>query len=212
MSVPGVDIFCDRCEYRGSTVVVFGRFNYSTPYGIISLPRTLGWCSTCSSLAPIEDANHEVRIKSLAADRADSGGIEQEKKNLRRNTPFLKRIFSSRKAYSEALRMLLAKKAWISSELSSPVLLADYLSCSRKPRCLTCGSTEVSEVPEMPGGLNDFYDRDRIKVPIGMDHPGCGGQLLASTSRVRLNIRFEVRVYNLSGERIAYETILDDRW
>ena len=57
MSVPGVNISCDRCEYSGSTGVVFGLFKYSTPHGRISLPRTLGWCSSCNSLAPIEEAN-----------------------------------------------------------------------------------------------------------------------------------------------------------
>ena len=204
MSVPGVHISCDRCEYHGSTVVVFGQFKYSTPRGTISTPRTLGWCSTCSTLAPVEEANLAARIKSL---KIDLGLIKLEKKILKRGTPFLKRIFSSRKAYREALP---APAAWILSELSSPVLLADYLSCSRKPRCLTCGSTEVSEIPEMPDGLDDFYDSDRIKVPIGMNHPDCGGQLLASTSKVRLSIRFKCRVYNLSDGKFAYETVTAD--
>ena len=202
MSVPGVDISCDRCEYYGSTVVVFGQFKYSTPRGTISIPRTLGWCSACSTLAPIEVANREMRIKSLTVDLRLN---DLEKKNLRRGTPFLKRIFSSRKAYREPL-----PGVWISSELSSPVLLADYLSCSRKPRCLTCGSTEVSKVPKMLDSLNDFYDSDRIKVPIGMNHPGCGGQLLASTSKVRLSIRSKCRVYNLSDGKFAYETAITE--
>ena len=204
MSVPDVDISCDRCEYNGGTGVVFGRFKYDTPHVKISLPRTLGWCSSCRSLAPIEEACQEVRNKSLAEDLASvNNQIEQEKKSLLQKIPFFKRIFSPPQLYSETLKELQEQAAWLSSELSSPAILAEYLNFSRKPRCLTCGSIEVRKFPKMPDGLNNFYDDYRIKIPVGMKHPGCGGQLLASTSEIRLNMHFRDRVYSLSGERIT---------
>ena len=204
MSVPDVDIFCDKCVYSGSTGVVFGIFKYSTPHSNISLPRALGWCSSCSSLAPIEETCRDVRIESLVADlKSINNQIEQEKREIRQKMPFFKRIFSSSQLCSEALGKLQEQGAWISSELSSPSFLAEYLGGTCKPHCLTCGSVEVSKLPKMPDGLNDFYDDYRVKIPIGMKHPGCGGQLLASTSEMRLNRRFTDRVYSLNGKRIA---------
>ena len=204
MSVPGVDISCDQCEYSGSRDVIFGTFKYNTPNGRISLPRNLGWCLSCNSLAPIEEASQDVRRKSLEDDlKSINREIEKEKKDLLRKIPFFKRIFSSPQLCSEALEKLQEQADWIASELSSPVLLEDYLNDPRKPRCLTCGSDKVSKVPKMPDGLNDFYDDYRVKIPIGMKHPGCGGQLLASTSEMRFNRSFSDRMYDLSGNSIV---------
>jgi hypothetical protein len=204
MSVPGVDISCDQCGYHGSTVVVFGIFKYSTPRGTISLPRTLGWCSSCDSVSPIEDDSREMRIKSLVADlEYAKDKINREKKELLRKTPLLTRIFSTKEPYSESLIYLQEQAVWISSEMTVPVILSEYLGCSRKVRCLTCGSSQVRRFPKLPEGLNDFYDNHRIKLPIGMKHPGCGGDLFASTSKIRLSIHFKDRIYSLNGERIA---------
>ena len=199
MSVPGVDISCNRCDYHGSTIVVFGSFKYSIPHGTIALPRTLGWCSSCNSLAPIEDVSRDVRIKSLAHDLKD---IQDQKKALIRKAPLLKRMFSSQQPDSESILELQEQAAWISSELSDPDVLSEYLGCSRKPRCLNCGSFEVCKFPQLPEGLNNFYDENRIKIPVGMKHPSCGGELLACTSLGRLNMRFKDRLYSLYGESI----------
>ena len=204
MSVPGVNISCNRCDYNGSTVVVFGIFKYSTPQGTISLPRTLGWCSSCDSLAPMEDDSREERIKSLVADlEYAKDKINREKKELLRKTPLLTRMFSSKEPYSESLIYLQEQAVWISSELTAPVILSKYLGCSRKASCLTCGSSEVRRFPKLPEGLNGFYDNHCIKLRAGMKHPGCGGDLFASTSKIRLSIHFKDRIYSLSGERIA---------
>ncbi len=146
----------------------------------------------------------DVRRKSLEGDlESINREIEGERKDLLKQVPFFKRIFSSPQLCSEALEKLQERADWISSELSSPSLLEDYLSNPRKPRCLTCGSDEVSKVPQMPEGLNDFYDDYRVKIPIEMKHPGCGGQLLASISEMRLNRSFSDRVYDLGGNKIT---------
>lgn len=204
MSVPGVDITCDRCKYRGSTVVLFGHFKYSTSFGTISLPRILGWCSSCESLSPIEESNCGVRLESLARDLESTyDQIKEKKKSLRKNTAFFKRMLSFSQPHSKEIEELQQKAARISSELYSPAILEDYLNSSRKPCCLTCGSSAVQKAPRMPDELNDFNDSYRTKIPIGMKHPGCGGELLASTSELRLSLRLEDKIYNLAGERIA---------
>src|SRR5690606_41603027 len=68
MSVPATDITCDSCDYSGSTGVCFGIFKYQTPFGNISIPRTLGWCSLCGSVSPIEDTDQVARFNSLKED------------------------------------------------------------------------------------------------------------------------------------------------
>lgn len=204
MSVPGVDITCDKCDFDGSTAVVFGIFKYITPYGAISLPRRLGWCSYCKSLAPIEVNSSETKLKSLASDfESLTYNISEKRKQLRKEMPFLKRFFSSEPPASEELDRLEAQRAWMSTELLSPAVLKKYLACSRNPRCLTCGSSDVKPFPALPNGLDEFEQPNRHKVPVGMRHPGCEGNLLAATSRFRAYMQFRDRVYSLDGDRVA---------
>ncbi len=54
----------------------------------------------------------------------------------------------------------------------------------------------------MPDGLNYFYDSHRVTLPIGMKHPGCGGELLASTSCVCLSMTLVDRLYSLHGKSV----------
>lgn len=204
MSVAATNISCDRCGYKGSTGVVWGIFKYQTPLGKISLPRVLGWCEDCQSLAPIEDASVASRHKSLKGDvESLEACLEEEINSAKKNAPLLSRIFSRDSPDSEEIRKLRASMENLIAELQIPTVLNSYLMSIRKPRCLTCGSSKVFEFPKMPEGLNRFDDKDRKSVAIGVRHHGCGGEMYATKSEVRLNIRFRERLYSLSGERIA---------
>ncbi len=204
MSVPGIHISCDRCDYLWSTVTTFGPFKYITPRGMISLPRCVGWCETCRSVAPIEEVSKEKRMKLLISDlNAVMVEIRHERKEAIKNTLFLKCLFGTNQTKSGAMNELKGRAKWLSSELFAPNLLAKYLACSRKPICLSCGSFEVQKLPPMPEGLSDFYDKKRVKLPIGMRHPGSGGELLARTSEFRFFMFFDDRIYDLDGKKIA---------
>ena len=204
MSVPGTDITCEKCGCVGSTAAAFGIFKYSTPLGEISLPRTLGWCGSCRTTVPMEEISQPVRAESLASDLDWTRHcLGSETKSLRQGLPFLKRLLTSHCPRSPKLDELEQKERWLQEEVAQPEVFHDYLHTPRQPRCLECGSEAVVKMPTMPSGLNAFHDADRIKLPIGMNHPGCGGALLASTSNVRLNIRFTARVYDLNGTKIA---------
>lgn len=204
MSVPATDITCDRCDYSGSTGVCFGIFKYQTPFGSISLPRTLGWCNSCESVAPIEDTDQAARFKSLKDDVADlESSLAEEIEKAKRSKPFLRRLFSNHQPDNEAIRTIRVSLDNLSQELVSPSALASYLISMGDAHCLSCGSSDVFRFPGLPAGLDDFYSEQRVPKAIGIQHPGCGGEMYAATSEVRINRRFSERLYTLYGERIT---------
>lgn len=204
MSVPSIDIICDRCGYSGSTGIAHGIFKYQTPFGKITVPRTLGWCNSCRSLAPIEDSDQISRYKSLKGDMADlEASLAEEIEKEKRSLPILEWLFSSREPDTEVIRELRVRLANYGQELATPSALASYLMSIGDAHCLSCGAPDVFRLPKLPTGLDDFYSEDRTAVATGVEHPGCGGELYAATSRVRLNRRFSEKLYSLNGKRIA---------
>lgn len=204
MSVPATVITCDSCDYSGSTGVCFGIFKYQTPFGNISLPRTLGWCSLCGSVSPIEDTDQVARFDSLKEDISIlESSLAKEIEKEKRSRPFLARMFSNHQPDTDSIRAMRVTVANLSQELVSPSALATYLIPMGGPHCLSCGSSDVFRFPEMPDGLDDFYSEQRVPKAIGVKHPGCGGEMYAATSEVRINRRFSERLYTLYGERIS---------
>ncbi len=158
MSVPAIDITCDRCDYSGSTGVNFGIFKYQTPFGRISLPRTLGWCHSCESVSPIEDTDQVVRLKSLKDDVAElESSLAEEIANEKKSRPFFARLFSNDQPDNEAISTLRVSLANLSQELVFPSVLATYFLSIGDSHCLACGSSDVFRFPRMPTGLDDFY-------------------------------------------------------
>jgi hypothetical protein len=203
MSVPGVEIYCEKCGLMGSTTCVFGPFRYRTSCGEINVPRTQGWCRDCNGLEPVEDLNPEERLANLETELKHAiQGVEWERERLRAGRSFLKRLFSSEEPTSDKLQALEERVRRLSEWVSSPEAESRYLNPKRPPRCLSCGSREIEPIPKLPDGLNDFYDEERVGIPIGMRHPGCGGELLAMTSRYRFSVRYEDRIFDLDGGEI----------
>jgi len=204
MSIPGVDIICSHCDYSGSTAVVFGIFKYQTPLGKISVPRTLGWCHSCDSTAPINCADKTVKRESLADDiESLEISLLEELEHAEKSRSFVTRLFSSKLRDNNVIRQLRSELNALKCELDQPSILSDYLTSPQKPHCLSCGSTNVFQFPEMPRDLDDFDSNDRTPKPIGVEHPDCGGQMYAQVSDIRINRRFSERLYTLDGERIA---------
>lgn len=204
MSVPATDITCDRCDYWGSTGVCFGIFRYQTPFGNISVPRALGWCNSCESVTPIEDTDQTVRFKWLKSDVEDlESSLAEEIEQAKRSRPFLRRLFSNQQPDNDAIRTIRVSLANLRQELVSPSALTTYFISMGGAHCLSCGSSDVFQFPKMPAGLDDFYSEQRVPKAIGIKHPGCGGEMYASTSEVRINRRFGERLYTLYGESIS---------
>jgi len=204
MSVPAIDVTCDRCDYSGSTGVCFGIFKYQTPFGSISLPRTLGWCNSCESIAPIENTDQAARFTSLKDDISDlEASLVEEIEKAKKSTPFLSRLFSNRQPDNEAIRMIRVSLDNLSQELINPSALASYLMSMGVAHCLSCGSSDVFRFPGTPAGIDDFYSEHRVPKTIGIQHPGCGGEMYAVTSKARINRRFTEKLYSLYGERVT---------
>lgn len=204
MSVPAIDITCDQCDYSGSTGVCFGIFKYQTPFGSIALPRTLGWCNSCDSVSPIELTDQAARFTSLRNDISDlEASLVEEIEKAKKARPFLHRLFSNRQPDNEAIRRIRVSLDNLSQELVYPSALASYLTSMGVAHCLSCGSSDVFRFPEIPADLDDFYSEHRVPVAIGIQHPGCGGEMYAVTSKARINRRFTEKIYTLYGERIT---------
>ncbi|MCK0165914.1 hypothetical protein [Marinobacter sp. S6332] len=198
--MPATDITCDRCDYSGSTGIAFGIFKYQTPLGVIDLPRALGWCNTCESVAPIEMTDRGVKYRSL---EASVQALESELADeIQRARTLLSRLFFNHKPENDKIRALRSTLASYRRELLSPSLLEDYFNSTRAPKCLSCGSVDVFEFPDIPDDLDDIYSNERNPKPIGIKHPGCGGEMYAATSEIRLFRRFSERLYSLNGDRI----------
>lgn len=55
MSMAAAILYCDACDSRWSSAVLWGHFVYSLPGGQeISIDRVWGWCDCCRSFEPIE--------------------------------------------------------------------------------------------------------------------------------------------------------------
>jgi hypothetical protein len=203
MSVPAIDITCDRCNYSGSTGIIFGIFKYQTPFGNISAPTTLGWCNSCESVSPIENTDQSVRFNSLKDDILNlESSLTEEIYKENRSRPFFARLFSLRHPDTLSFRMMHDTMTFLRQELIKPSVLKMYLTLPGDAHCLSCGSSSVFQFPEMPAGLDDFYSEQRVLQPIGVRHPGCGGEMYAATSMIRINRRFSERIYTLFGERL----------
>ncbi|UZE96827.1 hypothetical protein [Alkalimarinus alittae] len=204
MSLPATNITCNACHYSGSTGVAFGLFKYQTPCGNITLPRDLGWCNTCKSVAAIEDTDQAARYESLKDDISGlASDLAEEIEKAKRSRPLLRRLFSKQKPDNDEIRLIRASLACLNEELANPSVLASYLRSERGAKCLSCGSSEVFIFPQIPAGIDSFYSEERTPEAIGIKHPGCGGELYATTSELRLNIRLTEKRYSLDGERIS---------
>lgn len=204
MSLPAINITCNACHYSGSTGVAFGIFKYQTPCENITLPMDLGWCNACKSVAVIENTDQAARYESLKDDISDlASNLAEEIEKEKRSRPLLRRLFSKQKPDNDEIRLISASLACLNEELATPSVLASYLRSERGAKCLSCGSSEVFKFPQIPTGIDSFYSAERTPEAIGIKHPGCGGELYATASESRLNIRFTERIYSLDGERIS---------
>ena len=201
MSVQSIDITCSQCQFNGSTGISNGRYKYETPDGLVDCNRGLGWCSDCKGLAPIEvfptEAGVEMRktrlkneMKNLAkAEQADAAAQSGWKKALG---------FSPRAAMET--RILRENCSFMSREIEEQERQIKKTEGGRRvPRCLRCGSKSVFVMPRMPAGLDRERADSQQPIAIGLSHPGCGGELLASYSPIRLNMRFKTRIYSQEG-------------
>jgi len=193
MSVNATIITCSKCSFLSSDGVTNGRFKYKTNDGLINLKRKLAWCNACQTLVPGEVIPNDCEVNKLKEELLQlNQDIEKEKSRLKEQQSIIAKIFF--KPDSFMLSELSVTKDMLQDSINEMEKLKQYVDTNRKARCLECGSHEISYLPSL--------SYEEVPIPIGMKHPGCGGEFLAAVSPIRFSIGYKERVYTNDGIEI----------
>lgn len=200
MSMPFVEYSCTDCDFGSADHVIWGRFHYRTSKGEVDLERTLGWCDSCATLAPIEVLPSDDSLaKSLVQIEECKQQLDAISKLESASRPLWIRLLGlSDWSYDrmDLQRQLNDLKQGHVDLKARTLLLRDRRSGRR---CLVCSSESVRQIPRpaMPGEseFSALYEQ----IHVGMQHPGCTGQLVAADSGTRIRMHLFKRVYDLEG-------------
>jgi hypothetical protein len=169
--------------------MLYGKFKWRNSVGHeYRFDRELGICRDCQKVVAIE------KLPS-------KDDFENAKRIF--HTGFMKKwVFAT--IIADNCRSDAANKA-VRSDSGFDVL-EEVMELRRGPVCLTCGSAHISAIP-MPH-IHNFRGIQRI--PTGVLHPGCGGELsINSSGSTRFAFKLYENVYNTSGQLIErHPTVL----
>ena len=181
MSINAVSLECERCHASFSDGATTGYFVYELDDGSqLQLDRQYGWCHDCDRMVAIEDLSGRRPLEDLKRIRRWKTDAEDQ---LRRS------ILSMFKGNEKnRIRELDIEIEELEQSLS-------FLRLRKSAaKCLTCGSTEIEELPSIPRPAEPMQP-----VPAGWNHPGCGGRMLAVLQEYRLSYSNSPRIYNKDG-------------
>jgi hypothetical protein len=179
MSKSYINFECNRCEYTGTSRVVWGNLAYLLNNIKIPINRELGYCIGCKALCAKERFDNDI----LTSKMQNISKIISEHQSL-----FRILIPSTKKSIADENAKLNAHR----------VLRGLLTSRSSEERCLNCASSKVI-------ALENRYDLEYRKgfylgvAMTGFKHPECGGEFIARGSDISLNIRFSERLYSPYG-------------
>lgn len=182
MSVPSKILTCDKCGLRSPMSRSSGNFKYLIGRNEVTVSSALGWCHDCNDFQAIEHFDAERHWDEILECRKEIARLESL-------------LFPWKKR-----RLIRYQQAQI--EASTQML---YVFAKRKgtEKCLECGSTHV--VP-FDGDCSLKLDLGAYvyigEKSTGFFHPGCGGEFVATPSKVRLNTRFNPTFYDIEGNRL----------
>ena len=200
MSVEIGQIKCDRCDFKASTSVIWGRYAYELPDGIrINLNRRYGWCCDCKTIAPVEDLRYLDFSK-------DTGGTLSE--SLLEYESEIKRLgkgIIGRLGFNKGRIKYIEEKIKVVRDRHREITANNNLVKSRigKPRCLKCSGRKISylDLPEKEECTQQF-------IPTGFIHPGCNGQIMIGYFGFRIAMSFnEIHIYDSEGVYLRNEEI-----
>lgn len=183
MSVEPTVFTCDKCDFKASSTVVWGRFYYQVEdERLIFLNRRLGWCLSCKTLSPVEDLSIEkVTHDEIRECEAELSDFE--------NRGFLRKHLAGSKKKERI--------AYVRQRLEENLRLVE-IPRSRKlpPRCLICSGNQI-----VSHKFSTSIDGDPSgkPFPTGFVHPDCGGNIVASSAGIRLMMRIKSRAYTTEG-------------
>lgn len=183
MSMPSINLNCEKCDYSDTTMVTWGNFNYRYKKQTTPINRVLGWCFNCEKLAPIEDFSNSSEILAEIKDLINT---------LKSTSKRISITFSNKK-YENRVEKL-EKIDQLSTQLNM------IIERKGQERCLNCSSTNVSL---FDGDYKLDYEGLLYKglKKTGFIHPNCGGEIIATPNPIRFNMRFEPKFYSPDGKR-----------
>ena len=186
MSVIENLIKCTKCDFVSSDTNRYGSFKYLDDKAIYYLDKDDGWCYDCNSIVAIESLTELKSTIDSMISIAEKISIVKNANMLTKLTSNYKEIKRNYDYYIKELDILKWSIKFITNRKSLP-------------RCLTCGSTEVSKlnIPSTSRG-----DEAGKKIRIGYKHPNCGGELYLETGTVSTFYQYNDIYYNTEGQRI----------
>jgi len=184
--MPYGEIYCDRCDFQGTTTVLWGSFKYQFEDGTSAyIERKLGWCSDCNDIRPVEvlpeydSVNDELEKYRRLLDAERSRGIigSIHRKMSSRARYHFEHLQESERGMANLLRLAATRRS--------------------APKCLHCSSEDVAEI-DMPK-----YGSDPFDWSLDFLHPGCGGNLRVKDSGgMRISIGNRTMLYSPEGIRL----------
>jgi len=212
MSMSFRTFFCDSCSFINPSTVIWGEFSYEVRSKFFPVSRDFGWCHSCNSITPVESLPDPETRKALEKD------VLEKKRNLseakahsvikrsliqkifRMNVPTDIKEAESEYSYAvdslkEAKRHLRVFRKYFSKDR-----LEERLS---QPRCLFCGSTECTHLPQGFSAVGS--NKRKQPISVGFQHPGCGGNLMLRDSDIRVFMNIPRRFYDIEGHFLRME-------
>ena len=178
MSIPFLTFTCDSCDYHSSSFVTFGEFLWNYDGQTFNFDRQLGLCKDCKEIVAMEklpDADVMDRARKIHATYAGPPLFLFQEKD---------------------------KAKYLASQEGFNVL-ERVMELRRPPVCLKCGGSDVQPLvlPEVPHGAKRT---DMAQTPLGVKHPGCGGQLQVKDSGgLRLGLNPVAYYFGIDGQAFA---------
>lgn len=198
MSVPVNSYTCLDCGLKVFQPGLALRFTYQTDNVSVPINYSVGWCHACNGFAPVEVFDSPDALLAL----------EEQLAELRHEQAAeLAKIEQSRRWWQRRGRRTstLNKCEWQLGQMGSQALeLRQRLSLlagrHSPPRCLQCGSTDA--FPFLTP-LRFNYASGIGLAPLGIEHPGCGGDLAVMDDGTRMIYERQDRLHDAEGNRIA---------
>ena len=175
------EIRCDRCGFV-STTSFWGLYKYRLPdETMVSVERCVGWCNSCEKTAPIEELSNITEVtKQLRTCQTALNQLEDSffRKHFGSGRRKRRELTTRGQDLRNTLRFLELRKG--------------------KPRCLTCGSTDIFPM-DIP------YPENGQKAGSSFRHPSCGGTFFKIEPNVHFIIVPTERIYDIEGNLISEE-------
>ena len=201
MSMPVVTYGCTACDLSRWDAGTWGYRYYLHGEAKVRMRVAIGWCHACADLGVIEvlpDAAGELeRQRKLEGYRAELSEVLATDSPRKRWWQF--------SANKSTRQMILEDEVESAAEALAEYRLAREALSSRvsRGRCLRCGSDDCLQLPPHEA---KYYDPEPAPEPIGLEHPGCGGQLTIFCDDLRFNMQLTEKGYDLEGSLVEEVT------